>query len=118
MPDFHVPLATPAGASRVHDVVREDNKLRLRDDPALLKRMLDRVPGLCPELFRRFYPRQYENIGGYYSPKSIAVWLTMVAEGIIRHGIENAPTAHQLLAPGLQELAAKKMPMLFIAPKL
>lgn len=69
-------------------------------------------------IWPRFYPRQYEDIGGYYPPKRVAAALAMVTRTLIRTGIRGAPAAHRLLATAIKPLVDHQMPMFFIAPDL
>jgi len=71
-----------------------------------------------PWVLKKFYPRHYENIGQYHSPKEVAVWLTTAVAESLRYGFLNSPTAYRLMMPAFKPLIDKQMPMFFIAPEL
>lgn len=71
-----------------------------------------------PWLMRQYYPRQYEHIGNYHSPKALAALLSLMTVGALNDGPERTPTAFRLILPGLKSMLAKSMPLLFLAPKL
>jgi hypothetical protein len=74
--------------------------------------------GMPAEAFQLLYPRVYEHLGGYYSPKLAATVLLITAREAETHAFDQLPIAHRLLYPSFHYLIAHKMPTLFIAPKL
>ncbi|MDE2102965.1 MAG: hypothetical protein KGL39_37320 [Patescibacteria group bacterium] len=100
----------------------------LRDAPPKLRELLptespdEIVRGLIedhyPQLIPLFYPRVYETIHQYHSPKSMAYWLASVAAQAARFGLESSATAYRLMLPALQPMIEKKMPMFFVSPSL
>lgn len=99
--------------------------LRLSDEVARLAPgrtishvLAEVVDKAYPQILSLFYPRQYENIGQYHSPKECAVWLTAVVAETLRQGFFDMPTAYRLIMPALKPMIDKKMPMLFVAPEL
>lgn len=71
-----------------------------------------------PELMRKYYPRIYENIGRYHSPRQCASFLANVTAESATLGYQRMPTAYKLLFPSLESMARRGMPMFFIAPDL
>jgi hypothetical protein len=71
-----------------------------------------------PELMKLFYPRVYENVGKYHSPRQCAAALANVVAECLRYGFHKAPTAYRLMMPSLKPLIDHKVPMFFIAPEL
>jgi hypothetical protein len=100
--------------------VSEDIKLLLKvSNTTSTTSVLDKV--LLPKyehIFKLFYPKVYNEVGGYYSPKVPALNLTNVTVSCIQHGYHKAPTAHRLIVPALKYMVEHKMPMFFIAPLL
>lgn len=68
--------------------------------------------------FVRFYPRRYNNIGQYSSPKLIAAYFTHAMWEAHKMGIHNAGTAIRLMLPGLISMITMKMPNFFLSPGL
>jgi hypothetical protein len=71
-----------------------------------------------PDLVKKFYPRVYESIGAYHSPKACAAQLANVVAETLRYGFNKTPTAYRLMMPSLKYLIDHKMPTFFIAPAL
>lgn len=86
-----------------------------RPFPVIMHEMAQRY---APELFNLLYPRKYENIGNYCSPKTVASFLAVSAVETAQVGIDKAPTAMNLLLPALVPMIEKKMPLMFLAPQL
>jgi hypothetical protein len=100
-------------------------QLRLQDVIAkaapgmpVAKVLEDMIEKSYSQLARMFYPRQYENVGQYHSPKQCAYYLTTVVAETLRLGFDKAPTAYRLMMPGLKGMMDKRMPMFFISPEL
>jgi hypothetical protein len=77
-----------------------------------------RVEECDPKLFAKFYPRRYENIGQFHSPKLVAGALADMVLALSEIGIEKCGTAVNILLPALDYLIKHQMPMFFISPKL
>jgi hypothetical protein len=71
-----------------------------------------------PGLLAKFYPRQYQNVGAYHSPKVISTFLANVVSETTRYGFDRAPTAYRLMLPGMRYMIDHKMPMFFISPDM
>ena len=71
-----------------------------------------------PFTFQKFYPRRYQDIGGYHSPKMVAGGLSYMVEELHTLGYEDLGTAMKILLPAMDYMVERKMPYLFIAPKL
>lgn len=71
-----------------------------------------------PRHFQTFYPRRYNDIGPYSSPKTIAAYFCHSLYEVEQVGIHKAGTAIRLMLPALFDLARKRMPSFFIAPGL
>jgi hypothetical protein len=76
------------------------------------------ISELRPDLMRKFYPRIYQDVGRYHSPRQCAAFLANVVAEMERIGREAAPTAYQLLMPILEPMSKRGMPAFFIAPDL
>ena len=73
-----------------------------------------------PDLMKYFYPRCYEHLGNYHSPKVVAAFLMdqVVSCAALPRGFDEAPTATRLLLPSFFYLMQRKMPYMFLAPDL
>lgn len=71
-----------------------------------------------PELMKAFYPRIYENIGRYHSPRACAAAMVNIMAETLRYGYHKTATAYRLALPGLRYLRDKRVPMFFLAPDL
>jgi hypothetical protein len=95
-------------------------KAKLREkgiDKSIEQVMTELYEDSYPVLMKMFYPRVYENIGGYYPPKYIAAWLANIVIEVITSGDAlEQPTAHQLMLPSFKRLVEQRIPMFFIAP--
>lgn len=80
--------------------------------------IIDIAAKAFPQLVDMFYPRQYENVGGYHSPRHCCLLLANVVAECLRYGFHNSPTAYRLLMPGLKNMVDKRMPLFFISPTL
>jgi hypothetical protein len=80
-----------------------------------LRTLLEQAEKIAPDVFRLMYPRVYETVGQYASPRTIASLLTFVVDDTRRHGLEKASTAFRLLMPALKPMADRKMPLFFLA---
>lgn len=72
----------------------------------------------CPQMMSTFYPRVYEAIGQYHSPKLLAAFLTHMVVSAEHMGMDSSytPTAYKLMMPAARYLQEKRMPTLFLAP--
>jgi hypothetical protein len=87
--------------------------------PSSIPQMVEQAMEIeCPDLLRKFYPRIYENVGRYHSPRQCAAFLANVTFETSRLGRERSPTSYQLIIPMLEPMAQRGMPMFFIAPDL
>jgi hypothetical protein len=71
-----------------------------------------------PDVFRKFYPRRYENIVSYHSPKQVAGALTQMVGELHYLGLTQLGTAMKLMLPAMDYMVERRMPMFFVAPKL
>lgn len=72
-----------------------------------------------PKAAKMLYPRQYENIGGYHSPKEVALGLiSATLHTLSSKKFSDAPMIDRLILPGLAETIKRKMPLMFVSPKL
>jgi hypothetical protein len=71
-----------------------------------------------PELFRMLYPRIYNDIGAFHSPKVVAAYLTDAVASSRGKPVGMLPQAHRLILPSIAQLIKHKMPYMFIAPDL
>ena len=90
----------------------------LRGGKPLVRSISEYIEAEQPELLKLFYPRIYENLGPYHSPKTLSTMLASALWDIRRSGVENCPVAITLLSTSLQYFVDKKVPTLFIAPQL
>lgn len=73
---------------------------------------------MAPDLLRKFYPRVYENVGRYHSPRQCAAYLASIVFETAGIGEHRAPNAYRMLLPALETMARRQMPLFFIAPDL
>lgn len=109
-------------------LARDENEVRLppfRDRLAALKMegplpvlIVQAIEQMRPDLMKLFYPRIYENIGAYHSPKVCAAYLANVVAETERYGFHRSPAAYRAMMPALPYLIQHKTPLLFIAPEL
>jgi hypothetical protein len=72
-----------------------------------------------PDVFRMFYPRVYNNVGQWHSPKLVAAGFTEMLWGLRQIGIgEDSPTAYRLAYPGMRPFIKHRAPLFFLAPDL
>lgn len=96
------------------------------DKKDLAKLLVEAAEKLQPELFSKFYPKQYEGYGNYHSPKLLAAVLsTVMNEFSQKCTADKASEADRLLPSSMQtvvlasnELIDKKMPIFYISPAL
>jgi hypothetical protein len=122
--DFGVGRAAVLGDKRLPIDQHGQRHIPLKDvvnvtQPSDLYRVLESLMEKSyPWLLRKFYPRCYENTGGYHSPKMAAVFLTNVVAETMRYGYDKSPTAYRLMFLGMRYLIEHQVPMFFIAPDL
>lgn len=96
----------------MNDLVKEN---LISDIPQTMERLMSEH---APELMQKFYPRIYENVGRYHSPRQCAAFFANMCFETATLGYHRAPTAYRLLLPALEPMARRGMPMFFIAPDL
>jgi len=67
-----------------------------------------------PKVFDTFYPKMYQDLADYHSPREVAGWLGWSALQFVNYGVEKSPSAVKLLTPALGGLVAKGMPTFFL----
>lgn len=91
-------------------------------DPLSQQALGERVRGaieyFAPVAMKALYPRVYENVGAYYSPKSIAVALLQQIAEVVTIGVDKSSNAGRVLIPAIDPMIKRKMPYLFIGPEL
>lgn len=97
----------------VADAAKEANVYR---DPGPISALAVRLAEGSPKLFSRFYPRIYENLGKYNSPKVLAAYLTEMVRASGADEVDKLPVAYRIMAPSLHALTQQKVPMFFLAP--
>lgn len=123
---------TPAGAGKspaLTNKIRRDPETQVRlpsmadlvkqnliqDIPTTLEKLMSEF---FPHLMQKFYPRVYEEVGRYHSPKKCAAFFANMVAEMETLGYQRAPTAYRLMLPALEPMAQRRMPMFFIAPDL
>lgn len=123
---------TPAGAGKspaLTNKIRRDPETQIRlpsmadmvkqnlisDIPSMLERLMTEH---FPQLMQKFYPRVYEEVGRYHSPRQCASFFANMVAEMETLGYHRSPTAHRLALPALEPMAQRRMPMFFIAPDL
>lgn len=79
---------------------------------------IDLAEANAPEIFSALYPKRYDSLGAYHSPKLVSAHLTLAVLSIKEWGLHKAPAASTLMAPAFGYLVQHKMPTFFIAPNL
>ena len=79
--------------------------------------VIDAMSRAQPVIFRAFYPRRYNDIGGYYSPRLVAANLTCIATYSTGHQTEALTVVEKLVAPSLKYLSEHRMPLMFLDPQ-
>lgn len=81
--------------------------------------MLEIAEKKYPDFQKMFYPRCYENLGGYHSPKVVAAYLASVLDDFKRKGLtDKTLISYKLMAPSLKYLIDRQVPYMFVAPSL
>lgn len=93
--------------------------MSIKDDGIdLSKAAVEAVQSLYPQIFRLFYPRIYENVGTYHSPKVISAYMATAAVETSMYGLERAPTAYKIMMGILSKLLEKRIPTMFISASM
>ena len=71
---------------------------------------------LYPDLYRRVNPRNYPDMGNYYSTKILAASLVEMTYTITKFGIHHAPNSSRLIVPCIDYLIKRQMPIMFLTP--
>jgi hypothetical protein len=100
--------------------VNEDAKHAIRQitGKPLIKAVEEILDEAFPDMMRAFYPRVYENVGRYHSPRAMAAMMANVVAEMLRYGYHRSATAYRLMMPGLAYMLEHRMPMFFLAPDL
>ncbi len=74
----------------------------------------------APEMWRLCYPRVYRNVGGYHSPKRLAVDLAAILQNIQNAGLPSVSSGHMFgqLGIGATKLIELRVPIFFVARDL
>jgi hypothetical protein len=82
---------------------------------AIEKLIMSQVPDVMPFV----YPKVYEGVHQYHSPKLVGIMMAEVLRGMRKPDqFEAAPAAYKLIYPGLNDMIRHRMPMMFVAPEL
>lgn len=104
--------------AHIHEGILEvKEKLRLQGQ-SITEAMSDLAESKFPGIVKMFYPRIIQDIHTHYSAKEVGAWLAWGAASVLMEGPRSSPHAVQCLLPAMQYLVDKRMPLLFIAPKL
>lgn len=90
----------------------------MEDTRPVLRVLEQKLKEKAPDLLRHFYPKIYEGIGGYNSPKDASVMMASSVMDVLFNGLDKAPSAYRVLYPSLDYLISKRMPTMFISPNL
>lgn len=86
------------------------------DNRPIQKVLEELVETEYPHFLKMFYPRMYENLGGYHSPKVAGLFLSNIAADLQKVPLTEAPNCYRMIAPSFHYLLEHRVPTMFLAP--